>query len=632
MLHLNVDFCTGGNPLLKDKIDQLLDKVERPARYGGGEMNTIIKPWENTQVRFAFCFPDTYEIAMSHLGMKILYHIVNRLPWALCERVILPWVDMLEEMEKSQVPLFSLESRKGLYEFDVVGFTLQYEMSYTNILEMLSLGKIPLFNKERGEKDPIVVAGGPCAFNPEPLHAFIDAFMIGDGEEVIVQVMKVIKQGKEENLSRKEVLQNLALLEGVYVPDFYEVTYHENGTIASFEPIDENAPKRVKKALVTKLHNQDYPDKIPVPYTEIIHDRIMLEIMRGCTKGCRFCQAGMLYRPIRERSVEELVELAEHLEKSTGYEEMSLSSLSSGDYTCLSELTKELMKTFEEKRVSISLPSLRIDSNIQDSLNETQKVRKSNLTFAPEAGSQRLRDVINKGVQEEDLINRATEAFEGGWNNIKLYFMIGLPTENFEDLQGIADLAQKVVDVYYSIPKEKRARGLRITCSASSFIPKAFTPFQWDRQDTLEEIQEKQQFLRKALKIRGVTFNWHESYLSVLEACFARGDRNLAKVLYRAWILGCRFDGWDEHFKYDAWMEAFKAEGIEPAFYANRERTKEEILPWDFVDAGVTKSFLWKEREKALKEETTIDCREGCIGCGIQRWKGACNNAHDVGI
>ncbi len=618
--------------MLREKIDQVLDKVEKPARYAGGEMNSILKPWDEMKLRFAFCFPDTYEIAMSHLGMKILYHIINNQPWALCERVILPWVDMLDEMKKADIPLFSLESRHALHEFDVVGFTLQYEMSYTNILEMLSLGKIPLLNHQRKEGDPIVVAGGPCAFNPEPLADFIEAFMIGDGEEVIVTVMEAIQKGKEEGLPRREILKTLAYIEGVYVPGFYHVAYRTDGTIAAFEPTEEGIPEKVKKALITDLQNKDYPDKIPVPYTEIIHDRIMLEIMRGCTKGCRFCQAGMLYRPIRERSVEELMELAENLENSTGYEEISLSSLSSGDYSCLNELTKELMKIFEEKRVALSLPSLRIDSNIQDSLTETQKVRKSSLTFAPEAGSQRLRDVINKGVTEEDLMNRVKEAFEGGWSSLKLYFMIGLPTETTEDLKGIADLAQKVVDQYYKLPKEQRVKGLRVTASASSFVPKAFTPFQWDRQDTLEEIQQKQQYLRKALKIRAVTFNWHESYVSLMEACFARGDRRLGKVLYKAWQLGCRFDGWDEHFKYDVWLEAFEQEGLDPAFYANRQRPKDEILPWDFIDAGVTKGFLWNERERALKEEVTPDCRLGCIGCGIQRWKGACKNAYDVTV
>ena len=609
-----------------DKIEAMLEKVQKAPRYTGGEMNTALKPWDEAKLHFAFCFPDTYEVAMSHLGMKILYAIINDQPWSLCERVCMPWVDMMALMQQEDVPLFSLENRRALNEFDVVGFTLQYEMSYSNILAMLKLGRIPLLREDRRREDPIVVAGGPCAFNPEPLADFIDAFMIGDGEESIVEVNRAILEWKESGEPREECMKRLSALRGVYVPALYDVTYHEDGTIASFAPNCPEAPAKVVKSIVTDLDKAAYPTEIPVPYTEIIHDRIMLEIMRGCTRGCRFCEAGMLYRPVRERSLERLVELAEKLEGATGYEEISLSSLSSGDYTCLPELIRELMKRLSDKRVSISLPSLRIDSVLKESLEETQKVRKSSLTFAPEAGTQRLRDVINKGVTEADLMEKVSDAFQGGWSSVKLYFMMGLPTETFEDLDGIADLARKVVSCYFAVPREKRAKGLRVTCSASVFVPKPFTPFQWEPQDTLAQVQEKQLHLREALyKVKGVNFNYHESGLSYLEACFSRGDRRMGKVLLRAFEKGCMLDGWSEQFKFDTWMEAFAECGVDPAFYAYRRREKDEILPWDFIDSGISKEFLWREKEKAERAETTRDCRQGCNGCGLQRFKGVCS-------
>lgn len=612
--------------MYSDKIEAMLEKVQKAPRYTGGEMNTAIKPWEDAELHFAFCFPDTYEVAMSHLGMKILYAVINQQPWSLCERVCMPWVDMMALMEQEDVPLFSLENRKPLNTFDVVGFTLQYEMSYTNVLAMLKLGRIPLRRCERGQDDPIVVAGGPCAFNPEPLADVIDAFMVGDGEEQIVELNRVIRDWKKSGEPREVCLKKLAAVQGVYVPALYDVTYNADGTIASFKPNCPEAPERVVKAIITDLDKAFYPTEIPVPYTEIIHDRIMLEIMRGCTRGCRFCEAGMLYRPVRERSLEHLVELAEKLEASTGYEEMSLSSLSSGDYTCLAELIRELMKRLNEKRVAISLPSLRIDSVLKDSLEETQKTRKTSLTFAPEAGTQRLRDVINKGVTEEDLIEKVNDAFQGGWSSVKLYFMMGLPTETYEDLDGIADLAREVVNAYFAVPKDKRAKGFRVTCSASVFVPKPFTPFQWEPQDSLAVVQDKQLHLRDALrKVKGVNFNYHESGLSYLEACFARGDRRMGEVLLKAFEKGCMLDGWTEHFKYDTWMEAFDECGIDPAFYAYRRREKDEILPWDFIDSGITKEFLWREKEKADRAEVTRDCRQGCNGCGLQRFKGVCS-------
>ena len=611
--------------MYSEKIEAMLEKVQKAPRYTGGEMNTAVKDWQEAELHFAFCFPDTYEVAMSHLGMKILYAAINAQPWSLCERVCMPWVDMMALMQEENVPLFSLESRHALHDFDVVGFTLQYEMSYSNILAMLKLGGIPLLREERGQDDPIVVAGGPCAFNPEPLADFIDAFMVGDGEEQIIELNAVINEWKKSGAGKDVLLRRLAQVRGVYVPALYDVTYNQDGTIASFRPNCPEAPEKVLKAIVTDLDSVIYPRDIPVPYTEIIHDRIMLEIMRGCTRGCRFCEAGMLYRPVRERSLEHLVELASSLEKTTGYEEISLSSLSSGDYTCLAELIRELLKRMEGKHVSISLPSLRLDSVLKESLEETQKERKTSLTFAPEAGTQRLRDVINKGVTEADLMEKVTDAFQGGWSSVKLYFMMGLPTETDEDLDGIADLARKVVSAYFAVPKGQRAKGLRVTCSASVFVPKPFTPFQWEPQDTLDTVQQKQMHLREALRsVKGVNFNYHESGLSFLEACFSRGDRRMGQVLLRAFEKGCMLDGWSEQFKYDTWMEAFRECGVDPAFYAYRRREKDEILPWDFIDSGVTKEYLWREKQKADRAETTKDCRKGCNGCGLQRFKGVC--------
>lgn len=608
----------------QEAIARMLDQVQKPTRYTGGEMNTQLKPWDSAKLHFAFCFPDTYEVGMSHLGMKILYAAMNQQPDMLCERTFMPWVDMMDLMKQEKVPLFTLESRSPLSAFDVVGFTLQYEMSYSNILAMLELGGIPLLRENRREEDPIVVAGGPCAFNPEPLADFIDAFMVGDGEEQILDLNRVIMQGREEGASRVTILKRLCAIRGVYVPALYDVKYNEDGTIASMKPNCPEAPEKVLKAIIPDLDKAFYPTEIPVPYMEIIHDRIMLEIMRGCTRGCRFCQAGILYRPVRERSLEHLVELAQQLENTTGYEEISLSSLSSGDYTCLAELIRELIRRLDEKHVSISLPSLRLDSVLKDSLEATQKEKKTSLTFAPEAGTQRLRDVINKGVTEEDLMSKVSDAFHGGWSSVKLYFMMGLPTETTEDLDGIADLAKKVVDAYFAVPRGERAKGLRVVCSASVFVPKPFTPFQWEPQDTQEMVREKQSHLREKLRIKGVTFNYHESDLSYLEACFARGDRRMGQVLLRAYQKGCMLDGWTELFKYDMWREAFAELGIDPAFYAYRRREKDEIMPWDVIDCGVTKEFLWREKEKAEKAQTTKDCRKGCNGCGLQRFKGVC--------
>ena len=611
------------------RIEAMLEKVQKAPRYTGGEMNTSVKKWDQAELHYGFCFPDTYEVGMSHLGMKILYGLVNQEPDMVCERFFMPWTDMKEQMEQEKIPLFSMESRTALSDFDMIGFTLQYEMSFTNILAMMQLGGVTLRNADRKRDEPIVVAGGPCASNPEPLADFIDAFMMGDGEEVTLDVCRTIRDWKKSGRDRMACMKQLAAIPGVYVPALYDVTYHEDGTVEAVTPNCAEAPTKVTKCIVKDLNTAYYPMNIPVPYTEIVHDRIMLEIMRGCTRGCRFCQAGMLYRPVRERSIERLLELASSLEETTGYEEMSLSSLSSGDYTCLAELIRELLKKFSKEHVSVSLPSLRLDSILKESLEETQKERKTSLTFAPEAGTQRLRDVINKGVTEDDLIEKVTDAFYGGWSSVKLYFMIGLPTETYEDLDGIVDLAQKVSRCYFSVPKEKRAKGFRVTVSASSFVPKPFTPFQWAPQDTQEMIQAKQQYLKEKLRqVKGVNFNYHESRTSLLEACFARGDRRLCRVLETAFLKGCYLDGWSELFDYEKWVEAFSECGLDMGFYAFRTREKNEVLPWDHIDCGITKAFLWREKEKGDRAEVTPDCRNGCNGCGIQRFEGVCQYAH----
>ncbi len=605
-------------------IEKLLEKVEKPARYTGGEMNTQVRPWDEAELHFAFCFADTYEIGMSYLGMKILVSLINSLPYASCERVFMPWVDFRAGLQAEHIPLFSLESRKALSEFDVIGFTLQYEMSYTNILDMLSLGGVPVRSEDRGEDAPLVIAGGPCACNPEPLAPFIDAFQIGDGEEMMVEFMDVLRACRQEGLSRSETLMRLAQVEGVYVPRFYKPEYNADGTLSAFRRLDDRAPETVRRRILRDFSGAFYPDTFPVPYTDIVFDRIVLEIMRGCTRGCRFCQAGMIYRPVRERSMERIIELAERLEKATGYEEMSLSSLSSGDYSCLKELIVALMDRFHDKRVSVSLPSMRVDNLVKQSLEELSRVRKSGLTVAAEAGTQRLRDVINKGVTEEDVIRSVSDAFDSGYSTVKLYFMTGLPTETDEDLQGIGDMARKVVSAYYAIPKERRAKGLRVTCSASVFVPKPFTPFQWAAQDDIETVMDKQRRLREYLKTKGVTFNWHDPELSFLEACISRGDRRVGEAIYTAWQDGCLLDGWSEHFKFDVWLKAFEKCGLSTAFYANRERPYEELLPWSFIDMGVTEQYLRLENERAKRGETTRDCRKGCNGCGLQRYEGMC--------
>ncbi len=610
---------------LSDRIDELLMQVEKPVRYVGGEFGSIEKDASQVEVRYAFLFPDTYEVGMSHLGMKILYHTINKRPDAWCERVFAPWVDMEEQMRSHQIPLFALESRTPISEFDLLGITLQYEMSFSNILNCLDLAGIALHADERTE-GPFVICGGPCAFNPEPLAPFVDLFVLGDGEKSTHDTIDVYKAWKRSGLPRSEYLKMAAQIPGVYVPSLHEVAYNPDGTISSVRPKPGSGVKPVIfKALVNDLTPADYPEQLIVPYGEVVHNRIMLEIFRGCTRGCRFCQAGMIYRPVRERSMDRLLELAEKLVNATGYDEISLMSLSSGDYSCLPELAHEMVSKFIEKRVAVSLPSLRIDSVLKDTLKETQRVKKTSLTLAPEAGTQRLRDVINKGVTEENLMDTVRDAFEQGWSSVKLYFMLGLPTETDEDVDGIADLARKVTQVYFSLPKGQRAPGLRVTVSASVFVPKPFTPFQWAAQDTMERVIEKQQRLKAALsKIKGVDFKYHAPQLSFLEATFARGDRRMAQVLERAWKLGCRFDGWSDQFDFEKWMQAFEECGVDPAFYANRPRNLNEVMPWDHLDCGVEKRFLLSEWDKAQKAQITRDCRQGCVGCGMKRYEGAC--------
>ncbi|HHY82634.1 MAG TPA: TIGR03960 family B12-binding radical SAM protein [Clostridiales bacterium] len=600
-------------------LDKIMGQVSKPARYMGNEYNMVEKDPDDVNIRFAFAFPDVYEVGMSHLGMKILYHLINERKDTYCERVFAPWVDMEEKMRENNISLFTLETKDPVSKFDFIGFTLQYEMSYTNILNMLDLAGIPLKAEDREEGHPFVIAGGPCAYNAEPLADFVDLVALGEGEELIGELLDLYADWKASGQSRISFLEQAARIPGIYVPRLYDVKYQEDGRILSVKPNTKAAPERITKRIVKDMDKVFYPEKIIVPFMDIVHDRIMLELFRGCTRGCRFCQAGMIYRPIRERNLDRLLELAERLVHSTGYEEMSLSSLSSSDYSQLEELVKQLMERFSHNRVALSLPSLRLDSFAKEFIQEMQKVRKTGLTFAPEAGTQRLRDVINKGVTREDLANTVTDAFRSGWNSIKLYFMIGLPTETEEDLQGIAELAKLVVDSYFQVDREIRQKGLNVTVSTSSFVPKPFTPFQWEPQDPIDLLREKQQYLKNALRSKYIEYNWHDPEVSFLEAVFARGDRRLGNVLLSAWRKGARFDGWAEHFKMDAWMEAFGENNIMPEFYANRKREKDEILPWDHIDAGVSKAFLWKEWQKALKGQTTQDCRVNCTGCGVSR-------------
>ncbi len=599
-------------------LDKLFSKVQKATHYCGGELNSVIKNPEDVKIRYAFAFPDTYEVGMSHLGMKILYHILNEREDTYCERVFAPWIDMEEEMRKADVPLFTNETYTPVKEFDFLGITLQYEMCYSNVLNMLSLAGIPILSSERGEDDPFVNGGGPCAYNPEPLAEIFDFFTMGEGEDVIGELMDAFNEWKEEGGTRKDYLKKIAKIEGIYVPSLYDVSYNEDGTIKSMTPNCPEAPEKVKKRIISDLDKVTYPDKFIVPFSDIVHDRSNIEVFRGCIRGCRFCQAGMIYRPVREKSADTLVKDACALIESTGYEEMGLSSLSTSDYTQLPELTDKLLALTEKEKVSLSLPSLRVDNFSLDLMERVQKVRKSGLTFAPEAGSQRMRDVINKNVSEDDLIKSATLAFEGGWNSVKLYFMIGLPYEDYPDIKGISDLAEKVVECFYKSDKTNKRRPPSVTLSVASFVPKPFTPFQWAAQDSIETLFEKQLFLKNEIRNRKIRYNYHQSDVSVLEGVFARGDRKLGKVLLRAHELGCKLDGWNECFSLEKWEQAFSDCGIDMEFYT-RARDYDEILPWDFVDIGVTREFMINENEKAKQALTTPNCREKCSGCGAAK-------------
>ena len=607
--------------MIKKEVEKILQYVQKPARYAGGELNSVVKNADDVSLRYAFCFPDTYEIGMSHLGMKIIYGLVNEREDAWCERVFAPDSDMEEQMRKNNVPLFALESGDYIKDFDIIGFTLQYELSYTNVLNMLDLAGIPLLSKDRTQLTPIVCCGGPCACNPEPVADFFDIVFLGDGEESTNQVLDLLKDCKENGLSKQEFLLKAKDIQGVYVPSFYDDEYNDDGTLKSLTA-KNGAPEKVKKAVVSDLDKCYYPKSFVVPFINIVHDRAVEEIFRGCIRGCRFCQAGFIYRPIREKSVETINEQSKALIDSTGYDEISLCSLSTSDHSCVNEMLSSLIDWTVKDKINLSLPSLRVDNFSDELVEKLNMVRKSGLTFAPEAGTQRLRDVINKNVTQDEVIRTCTKAFDNGWTTVKLYFMMGLPTETMEDIEGIANLGMEVIHAFYKNPNRQKGTGVQVNISCASFIPKPFTPFQWESEDNMDSLKAKQKHLLESIPTKKIKVSFHETPTSLIEGVLARGDRRLNAVILDAYKNGCKFDSWDDRFNFDGWMNAFEKNDIDPHFYTQRQRDFSELLPWDHLDYGISRKFLEKENLKAHENKTTPHCRIKCSGCGANRLNG----------